>query len=487
MTAISTRLRSERSYQEILYFALAVLSGILIVSVDALAVVVVSGFLLIGLLSFTKPVVALIFLLTLAPARTLIATESPIALPLDIGQMLFLFFIGVWLSRHIMSRQTPLRLPALPVVFALVGFIVLTALTVFNATSLSHWLTEWFKWVIAFVMLVYTINSKVSYSWLVFALTVAGVAQAIVGIYIFFGGSGADHLMIPGDFFRAFGTFGQPNPFGGFMGIIAPLTLMMTLGYTHLYLLKSRDIRYLAIAMFYAIASVIIVSALIASWSRGAWLGFVASSTIVLVALPRRTWQNVIVLLVLAVLGSSVLISGILPAIIAERLTSAVQDLLVIRDVRGVFITIENYAVIERLAHWQTAIAMTTDHPWLGVGMGNYDVAYANYSLLNWPLSLQHAHNYYLNVLGEAGIIGLAGYLALFVTIFASSWHARTHPDIISRYIVIGLIGTWTYLSIHSFLDNLYVNNVFIHVGVMLGLLVALHRDVSGKTGFKVI
>ena len=39
------------------------------------------------------------------------------------------------------------------------------------------------------------------------------------------------------------------------------------------------------------------------------------------------------------------------------------------------------------------------------------------------------------------------------------------------RGLTLGLLGTWTHLAIHSFVDKLYVNNLFLHIGVMLGLL----------------
>lgn len=486
MTRINTPSLSGNAYTEIIYLALACILGLLVAHFDLLTVVVAFVVIAVALLSLIRPYIALVFLLTLAPARALIATESPLRLPLDIGQISLIFFISVWMIRRIADHRTMLRLPISPVTTALGVFIIVSALSGLNAISSAHWLTEWLKWLIVLLMVIYVVNSDVPYKWLIFALAVAGIAHAVVGIYTFLGGSGADHLLITGSLYRAFGTFGQPNPFGGFMGLIAPLVLAMAIGHAHIYLYEARRPHQAISGLFYAVACLLIVGALIASWSRGAWLGLTVSFAITLIALPRRIWQNALIFVALTIALASVLVGGLLPTVIAERLTSAVQDLVVIRDVRGVFITADNYAVIERLAHWQAAIGMATDHPWLGVGLGNYGVVYQNYNLLNWELSLQHAHNYYLNVLGEAGIIGLVGYLALFTTIFASSWYARTHPDTLSRYIVIGLIGTWTYLSIHSLLDNLYVNNVFIHVGVMLGLLVRLHRDVTGKTGFKV-
>jgi len=144
-------------------------------------------------------------------------------------------------------------------------------------------------------------------------------------------------------------------------------------------------------------------------------------------------------------------------------------------------LVVENYAVVERLAHWQAALNMARANPWLGVGLGNYEAAYPQYRLINWGFPLGHAHNYYLNILAEAGIIGLVGYAALWIGVFWLTWRTRQHPDPFSRLIAIGLLGSWTYLSVHSLTDNLYVNNLFLHLGVMFGLLAVLYRQVSAK------
>ena len=49
-------------------------------------------------------------------------------------------------------------------------------------------------------------------------------------------------------------------------------------------------------------------------------------------------------------------------------------------------------------------------------------------------------------------------------------------PDPLARLILVGLFGSWAYLAVHSLTDNLYVNNLFLHLGVMLGVLAVLQR-----------
>jgi O-antigen ligase len=189
------------------------------------------------------------------------------------------------------------------------------------------------------------------------------------------------------------------------------------------------------------------------------------------VALPRRWSTSAGLALSAATVLFLIWQSGTIPSSIDARIRSATDELTTVEDVRGVDITTENYAIIERLAHWQAGLNMIAAHPFAGVGFGNYEIAYDNYRLINWDEPLGHAHNYYLNVFAETGIIGATGYVFLWVIIIIRTWSARSHPDDLTRVVAAGLMGTWAYLSVHSLTDNLYVNNLFLHIGVLLGVL----------------
>jgi O-antigen ligase len=315
-----------------------------------------------------------------------------------------------------------------------------------------------------------------AWHWLLAGLIASGAANALIGVYQFFGGSGALHLLIDDRFFRAFGTFGQPNPFGGFMGLLAPLAAAAALGGAYSFY-RSRARRDLLLAGFYAAATALLLVGLLMSWSRGAWLGFAAAAGVVTVLLPRRAWMGGLLLLAGASLLASLWAANLLPVTVTSRITSATAELFAFDDVRGVDITTANYAVVERLSHWQAALNMARAHPWLGVGMGNYEYAYPTYRLINWPEPLGHAHNYYLNMLAEGGLIGLIGYGKAWLLIVFLTWRAARHPDIPTRLIAVGLLGSWTYLLVHSIFDNLYVNNLFLHIGIMLGIAAVLYDD----------
>ena len=268
------------------------------------------------------------------------------------------------------------------------------------------------------------------------------------------------------------------------MGIALPLALMCAAVQSYQIMHDLRAGRRVAperLLLLAAVASAggIVAAALFASWSRGAWLGFAVSLVVMLVAWPRRALKGIALALALAALCFALWSAGLLPRSVVSRITTAATDLFSFNDVRGANFTPTNFAVIERLAHWQAAVGMAQDHPLFGVGLGNYAIRYADYHLINWEAPLGHAHNQYLNFLAETGVVGLAAYLAFWIAIFRVTWKTLKHPDRTGRAVAVGLLGCWTYIGVHSVFDNLFVNNLFLHIGVLLAVLAILHRQVS--------
>jgi O-antigen ligase len=426
--------------------------------------------------------------LILSPLRVLIATEADFQLPVDIGQLGLVVMLLV-----VILHRTPLRIKEYihqsPALFLILGlFLITLAVNLFVAGSLNAWFGETLKWIqiIVIVVLVIALCQRVHWGWLLAALMVASTANGLVGIYQYLGGSGSLHLVVNQHFFRAFGTFGQPNPFGGFMGITIPLTaamLVANLSIIKNYLaFKYKPLKVVILStLLITLALVLMLTAIVMSWSRGAWLGILIAFAMMAIAAPRNVWKGVGLGALMLGLVGLLWISDLIPASVAERVSSSADEFFSIQDVRGIQINPTNYAVVERLAHWQAALNMSRANPWLGVGFGNYEGEYQNFRLINWLEPLGHAHNYYLNILAELGLIGLLVYSKVWFILFTKSWQARLHPDPLARAIAIGILGTWTYFSVHSLFDNLYVNNLFLHIGVLIGVLVVVCRQAERR------
>lgn len=460
------------------------------------AAVVLAPFLII--LVFIEPLVGVALMLMVAPWAALerVALGSG---PFDSGQLLFLLTVGAWLVRGAVSRR--IRLPGSPSYVPLALFVFVALLSLLDAASLSPGLREVLKWLemgtVALIVadLSMTMHERPIGGWLglqpdrwawpiiLFFILLAGTSQGLVGVWQFgLRGSGPEHFQIAGGpFFRAYGTFEQPNPFGGFVSWIAALGIGALIGESMRFL-KTRaiDLRKLLWLLFLIVASTIALLALLFSWSRGAWLGFAAGMAAFLFFLPRKR-----------LVGGVALTAGVavfllawqlnwLPMSVTQRLLSFTEDLRW-GDVRGADINDANFAVLERLAHWQAAVDMAEYNLVDGVGFGNYEAAYEEYALINWPAALGHAHNYYLNVLAETGVVGLFVYLLFWLAVIWQTLRLIGEAPWPQRGLALGLLGAWVALSTHHLLDKLYVNNLYLYLGAMWGMLQVLDRSAHRK------
>jgi O-antigen ligase len=189
-----------------------------------------------------------------------------------------------------------------------------------------------------------------------------------------------------------------------------------------------------------------------------------------------------------ALIAAAILISmgalALLPETVSQRFVDALP-FLNIPDITRVELTDANFAILERLAHWRAAEGMWLDHLWLGVGFGNYEVVYPAYAIGRWLDPLGHAHNYFLNLGAEAGIVGLVGYFLFWawVTGYAMYGLLRSKAAGLNRAILAGCMGIIAHLHIHNLLDNLYVQGMYLHIALVLSLitLIVLHTRPSGS------
>ncbi len=491
--------------------ALALGAGLLLVRLSPLGGVLFVGLAVVGVATLIEPLVGMCAALFLGPLWAYLRAEVP-QVPAQIAQPFVALALAVWLAQGLARRELYLfggrgavraRLgraqareqgQALPLWGALVVFVGAALLSLWDAVELPvYGVPEFVKW-LQILLLFLLVADRLTWRklpWLLGVLLVTGLFQAAVGLWQFgLRGEGPEHFGINERFYRAYGTFEQPNPYAGYVGMMLALACGVLWGVwqeagKRVAKYASRQGTRFWAHLVYLLPCLLTVlalgAALVASWSRGAWLGFGAASLAMAVALPRKARRGLLLVVALVVGGLGLYRAGLLPASVAARLTSFVQDVR-FTDVRGVGINDANYAVLERLAHWQAALEMWRANFWTGVGFGCYEPAYPRFALINWPLALGHAHNYYLTIAAETGLIGLTAYLLLWGTVFWQTWRAIHRTQELLRGIAVGLLGVWTHLSVHHLLDNLYVNNVHLHIGVLLGLLAFIIHQTNQLT-----
>ena len=478
-----------------LALALVAIAGALIVLPLTSAVVVIGGALaVIALLRWHE--LALYALIFAVPFG------SWFPIPISVGNLtavdlLVTLVIALWLARMIVyERGIAIELPPLSPAFAIFLFVALLSVT--GALSLQHAAKEFTKWLEMFAVYVYVANNldATKMRRALVAMFLSGLVEAAIGVYQFWFRVGPEQFELFGRFMRAYGTFEQPNPYAGYLALIIPIALGIVVAVnrqpstvnrqqltvssktesTSLFTVRCSLITDYWLLITGCLALAAMLAALLMSWSRGAWMGVAAALVITVVVQSRRAF--VVSLVIALVLVFIIMLSSlnIIPEAIAARF-SGIGDYFGVFDVRGVKVDDANFAVVQRMAFWQTAWAMFSAHPLLGIGLGNYAVMYPAYALPFWGEPLGHAHNYYLNVAAEAGLAGLAAYAILWAAAFWRGWRAVRVSHGMWRSVAAGLLGTLVALSIHNGFDNLFVHGMAVQVGIGLGMVEVIQNS----------
>lgn len=410
-----------------------------------------------------------------------------------LAELLLGLVLVAWLARMVGRRAVRFAPHALtPPLLLLLGAMLLSLP---QAHSLQHSAKELLKWleVLALMVLVAQETEERWARLFVCAFLGTGALAALHGIYQFLFQVGPEAFVLFGRFMRAYGTFEQPNPFGGYLGLTLPLAIGLLLGRLGHGAWHRRVDPVAGLGWRWTVWAItcggLMAAALLMSWSRGAWLGFAAATAAMVLAVLARSGRMAALVLVAAILLAYGLLAGgwtLAPPALLQRLTNFVPFLGPV-DILGVEVTDANYAVVERMAHWQAAVAMWTDHPWLGVGIGNYEPAYSQYALPRWPLPLGHAHNYFLNIAAETGLVGLVSYLGFCAAALLAAWRAigravggasrSAAPQGVWNWgLALGTLGVIVHLMVHNLVDNLYVHSMYLQVAILLGLMSAQAR-----------
>lgn len=174
---------------------------------------------------------------------------------------------------------------------------------------------------------------------------------------------------------------------------------------------RSRWVTLLALLAF-----TVTTAGLILTSSLGAWLGW-ACGALVLVVLTvgRRVSSRFLVGLVLVML-----IIG-MTALLARPL--GMTRLLSGRGPSGP----------TRMYLWKVSLLIMHDHPWLGTGFGTFTRMYNRYLPRNAPYRENNppsAHNIYVNMAVEVGLIGGGAFLLLVLAAARLGWrHVARHDD----------------------------------------------------------
>jgi len=136
-------------------------------------------------------------------------------------------------------------------------------------------------------------------------------------------------------------------------------------------------------------------------------------------------------------------------------------------------------SVNNRLVVWRMAVNDFKYHPWLGIGMENFEVVYNKYYTPdiseNW---FDRTHNVYLDQLMAGGVIGLSAYLSILFYLFFKLFKAR-REDYWRFSVFTGLLTAY---AIHNFFVFDTLNTSFLYIFI-IGLVSYRTSDVQEDVG----
>jgi putative inorganic carbon (HCO3(-)) transporter len=354
-----------------------------------------------------------------------------------------------------------------------VAFILVAGLSATFASQFIVSTKEILRWVelLGILIVTATFCRRVENRYLVVvALLVSASLEALLGWEQFFLRHGPASFRI-GPFLRAYGTFAQPNPFGGYLAMTLPVAVALAFWRRPWSGWPTR------LTMVAFVATGICGIALLMSLSRGAWLGVIVGLMALFWAQARRGGLLVVIVIAATVALFGLDAAHVVPTVISARLDQIVRYFGLF-DASRVIPNSQNWAIVERMAHWQAAWNMYLAHPILGVGPGHYALAYPDFRVNNfWIYPLGHAHNIYLNVMAETGFLGIVAYLAQFfawlLVILAAHRRARSPID---RALAAGILASFVAVAIHNGFDDLYVHGLNAQFGLLIGLAASIGR-----------
>jgi polysaccharide biosynthesis protein PslJ len=237
---------------------------------------------------------------------------------------------------------------------------------------------------------------------------------------------------------RAIGTMVDPNVLGGFLILVAGLTVPQLVSSGPLF-------RRRWVILFFVLDLV----ALYLTYSRGSLVGLAAGLVVIGLLRYRK-------LLLVGLAGVALLF--LLPP----------AQAYVAHFVEG--IQLQDRATLMRLGEYKDALALIGRYPWFGVGFsGSPD------SDLYVGVS-----NLYLLIAEEMGALGLAWFLGLMIIFLASlarTWRKGVNSRLES--LLLGLLAATTAVMVGGLLDHYLFNLVYPHMSTFFWIFIGLGMSVT--------
>lgn len=136
-----------------------------------------------------------------------------------------------------------------------------------------------------------------------------------------------------------------------------------------------------------------------------------------------------------------------------------------------------------RAHFWNVTLDVIKHHPLIGSGLGSFSVIYTRYDTGNGLYRLEQAHNDYLQILADAGIIGGLLGLSFLVLLFSKGFARRSTDDKFRRGVATGALAGCFAVLVHSAFDFTLHTTSNALLFLVLAAMATLGRRVDEGSG----
>ncbi|MCA1756030.1 MAG: O-antigen ligase family protein [Bacteroidales bacterium] len=378
------------------------------------------------------------FIMDDPPADIFLPTEPMLIL------LLFILFFKIVASREL--NLNSFNNPVTIIVAVMLLWMLITSLAS-SMPMVSIKMTAARLWFIGgFYMMAIPLFVRRNFMERAFKVLIAGMVPVV--IYNMNGLSQAGMFNQQAAHSTMWPLFNDHTSFGAALAFLIPLSLWLT--FTR---------RRVLTGAAWGVASVILLTGLLFSYSRAAWISMAGAAVLAVLMIFRIPWKLIIPATLSLILVVLISWSSIVSFLESNRQDSSTDLAEHIRSAANITTDASN---LERINRWKAAGRMIAERPVLGWGPGTYQFVYAPYQLPAERTIIStnfgdrgNAHSEYIGAAADSGVPGALIYIALLVSVFIPGVRFTLFSiNKKKRWLMIALLsGLFTYF-IHGFLNN---------------------------------
>ncbi len=225
----------------------------------------------------------------------------------------------------------------------------------------------------------------------------------------------------------------------------------------------------------------VLLTAMVLSYTRAAWLSLVAALIVFLIFKFRIRFTTVAISGITLISLFLVFRTDIMIMLERNEQDSATDMNKHLKSISNISTDASN---LERINRWNAALRMFEEKPVFGWGPGTYQFNYAPYQKSSEMTIIStnagdmgNAHSEYIGPLAEMGVLGLIGILLIISTLIYTatiqiSLSKNNHSKVLILGILLGLVSYFSHGILNNFLDT---DKLSVPVWAFAAMLVALN------------